>query len=470
MSSASKPSQASFNCKFCQKPIFIPLGLPPTTAPCPHCGEKVTSPDQQMAEKKAAPAPMPTEAQAVRLEPEKDKEASVGSAASSGRSAPPRAAAAGGLRPEEAQVEPEPEKKKSGSQVGVILAAVVILLLAAGVTLWLSEHWKSEKESGGGAGPDVTTIKDVDPKKNREAWLNGGWRAEASKVLEAFTEASNPEERAKYVIPNEGVLEELKMYYPPGKKDTIASAQSFSHVVGAREDLERGIFLMQYRQPAQIDMREYFAPIGSLEAVLGQQETTLLEMAHRIDEDNLSDPIGINAFFKEIDGELKLDASVFIQGRYRTFKLFTSYPQPGKSQVFRTVVSEALTHHYRNNSDIRTYRFEDFAYPGDFVTLPVGVDSKEGKVLSQLNWHGLKKGRVYRTATVELGWTEESPSELEVKRIICWEFLGVGGEEGNTEQKVEADAGTEAEPAAPASEEPASEASAAPATPESSEE
>lgn len=428
MSGESKLSQASFPCKYCQKTIFIPVGLPVTTAPCPHCGKKVTSPDQSKPSATPTPAPMPTKTEAVRLEPEPELAQSP-----QAEEKKPRRAPAPKPAPTPAPESTKPEvlgQKKGRGNAAAIIAAVVILLIAGGVTVWLAQKWKKDQQdnpahqTSAGSGDGQAT--------SRDAWLAGGWKKDASAALTAFTTAKSPEERMKYIIKNEGVEEELEMFYPVGNDDADTPAEFFSHVDGTKEDQTRGIFLMQYRQPAQINIREYFAPIGSLEAVLGQQKTTLLEMAHRIDEDNLSKPVGINAFFKEIDGELKLDASVFIQGKFRTFKLFTSYAQPGKSKMFRVVASESLSHHYRDNPDIRTYRLEDFAYPKDFVSLPVRVDSEAGKILSQLNWHGMNRDRIYKTATVELEWTNERPSKLRVKRVVCWEFLGIGGAAGNT--------------------------------------
>ncbi|MFK7909175.1 MAG: hypothetical protein AB8F34_01090 [Akkermansiaceae bacterium] len=382
---------------------------------------------------------MPTSAQAVRLEPQPEISAD---AIQQSAPAKPLQEPRPETRPETVQKNVEPEgatvqpeyvgKKKGRGNAAAIIAAVVILLLAGGVTIWLAQKWQKDQQAN--ASPDTGKAPPTSDAsgKQREQWLREGWKTDASSVLAAFTNAKSPEERMKHVIPNDGVMDELKLYYSGGKDDVDTPADSFVHIMGTAQDRERGIFLMQYRQPAQINIREYFAPIGSLEAIMGQQETSLLEMAHRIDEDNLSDPIGINAFFKEIDGELKLDASVFIQGKWRTFKLFTSYPQPGKSKMFRVVASESLSHHYRDNPNVRTYRFEDFAYPKDFVSLPVKVDSESGEILSQLNWHGENKDLIYKTATVELEWTDDRPSKLQVKRLVCWEFLGVGGEIGNT--------------------------------------
>ncbi len=322
--------------------------------------------------------------------------------------------------------------KRKKRNLGAILAALVILLIAAGLTFWFAKKWnKNTKNTKTHQGNSSQTTKRT-PEEN---WLENGWKKDAAKVLASFMKAKSPDERMKYVIPNEGVKKEIETYYPKGTDDSDTPLEFFGYTMGSPEDHKRGIFLMQYRQPAQIDIRDYFAPIGSLEKVMGQEKTTLMDMAYRIDEDNLAEPIGINAFFKKTSEGLKLDASVFIQGKFRTFRAFIDFPQPGKSKIFRVVASESLSHEYRNNKDYRTYRLEDFAYPSDFVNLPVLVNSEVGKVLSQLNWRGLNRPRLQRTATVRLAWSNESPSRLQIREVVCWEFLGVGGEKGNTSEK-----------------------------------
>ncbi|MCP5535053.1 MAG: hypothetical protein H7A51_02335 [Akkermansiaceae bacterium] len=414
MSGSSQLSQASFPCQHCQKSIYIPAGLPPTTAPCPHCGKEVTSPDQNLPAVPAATRPVqenPVD-QPVRLE-----------APAKGRDRP-------------AQIEDLVETQLPGAggnqrrrkgNMAAVIAAVLILLVAGGVTFWLAQKWKKDKQTLPSSDSSTATAP-----LSEEQWRTTGWKDEAFKVLSGFMTAKSPIDRMKYVIPNEGVMDELEMFYPEGSDDSDTPKESFGYVMGSELDHKRGIFLMQYRQPAQIDMREYFAPIGSLDRVLGQEPSTLMEMAYRIDEDNLSKPIGINAFFKKTDQGLKLDASVFIQGKFRTFRAFVDYPRPGKTQVFRVVASEALSHELRDDKRYRTYRLEDFAYPKDYVNVPVLVESETGRILSELNWRGMNRDRKLRTATVELGWSNESPSKLQIVKIVCWEFLGVGGEAGNT--------------------------------------
>lgn len=310
--------------------------------------------------------------------------------------------------------------------MGAVLAAAAILLLAGGATVWLAGKWNKDQTSHSGA-PSGTRVPG-----SEDEWLERGWKKEAAEVLGKFMAAKTPEEKWQYVIPNDGVLEQLKLYFPAGQADEDTPVSAFSFSDDNLQDRKRGIFLMRYRRPAQIDIREYFAPIGRLETVTRQEPPSLIDSAHQINEDSLSQPVGITAFFKQTEHGLKLDASVFIQGKFRTFKAFTDYPQPGKSKVFRVVVSEVLTHALRDDSTRRAYQLKDYAYQNDSVNVPVKVDSAQGRILSALNWRGTNKRVLPRTATVEIGWTDTTPSVLEVKKILCWEFLGVGGKLGNT--------------------------------------
>jgi hypothetical protein len=79
----------------------------------------------------------------------------------------------------------------------------------------------------------------------------------------------------------------------------------------------------------------------------------------------------------------------------------------------------------------RTYRVADPANTGDTARINVKVDSEIGRALSLINWRGTKESRpITRTATVELKWTGEPDApELEISRFICWEFLGLGGQD-----------------------------------------
>lgn len=81
----------------------------------------------------------------------------------------------------------------------------------------------------------------------------------------------------------------------------------------------------------------------------------------------------------------------------------------------------------------RYYRLSDPGNAGDYVKVRVREETELGGVLSELNWIGVAGVEIpTRTATVELEWSEGEDPRVELKRVICWEFLGLGGEEGNT--------------------------------------
>ena len=388
MSDSSQQASTSFSCQYCHEDIYIPPGLPPTLAPCPHCGKEVTSPEKTQEQVTGSPSEPSSGEQVVRL---------------------------------------QVDDRSRGSRV-IWVTAVALLLLAGGLTFLLTRQGGNEPSSNGtGVAQGAETLE-----SQEEAWLTSGWKVEASKVLAAFLKARSPAERMKYVIANDGVLEELQMFYPEGNDDSDSPVESFAHRMGNENDQKKGIFMMQYRRPLLVDMRDNFTPIGSLDKILGVEGSNLLDMARQINEGDLSKPIGINAFFKKTDDGLKLDASVFIQGKFRTFRAFVDYPRPGKKQLFRVVISETMVHELRDDRRYRVYRLDDFAYPKDYVNVPVLVDSEVGKILSPLNWRGMNRNVSLRTATVELGWSKEKPSKLHIERFICWQFLGVGGELGNT--------------------------------------
>lgn len=418
MSDSSQPTSTSFTCRHCHEDIYIPPGLPPTVAPCPHCGKEVTSPDFEQADALSSevPADEQTDEQVVRLQV-KDQDAD------------PDVDQQRGTQDIEFAPESTAQNKRFGQGAKMILAGAVLLLLGiGGMAFWLTKQSNSPSSPSGVSG----NAKTMTAEQLEQEWITTGWKAEASEVLAAFMKAKSPTERMKYVIPNEGVLKELEMFYPEGCDDSNTPMELFAHRMGSEADHKRGIFFMQYRQPSQADIRDHFEPIGSLDKVLGVKSATLIDMAYQINEDNLSQPIGVNAFFKKTDDGLKLDSSVFIQSKFRTFRAFVDYPRPGKKRLFRVVIGETVDHDLRDDKRYRTYRLDDFAYPQDHVNVSVLVDSEVGKILSVINWRGMNREMVQRTATIVLGWSKQTPPALQIERVICWQFLGVGGEIGNT--------------------------------------
>ena len=429
MSETIQPSEASFPCKYCQKSIQIPAGLPATTAPCPYCGKEVTSPDFSQPEKSdVAPAaiaknddvetPLPVQGLANK------KPVVLAGDGAVIKKTNDLANTSANL--DESSV-------KNGNEARFVWVVLVVLLsVIIGLAAWLVYQGDGPTGEAGVDGAVEAEAKwTASAEDRRQLWLTHGWKKEASETLFGFLSDISVEERMKYVIQNEGVLEDLQEFYQPGSNDQDTPVEFFVPRSGAKQDHERGIFRMQYRQPGQVELSDYFAPIGTLDKIMQLEDATLIDMAYAIDKSNVSSPISIVAFFKGTEEGLKLDASIFIQGKYRTFRSFVDYPKQGHKKIFRVAIAESIDHELRDNQQFRSYRIEDFAYPDEHVTVSVRVDSEVGKALADINWRGMNRDYESRNATIELGWSMDKPSRLQIERFICWEFIGVGGTTGD---------------------------------------
>lgn len=189
--------------------------------------------------------------------------------------------------------------------------------------------------------------------------------------------------------------------------------------------------MMIYDQPPQFDMREFFRPLASLEVQYGVDEADLLLSTLARAGNFAMEPLRVQAFFKRTPQGLKLDWEIFAQTKYRTLRNFVEQPEVGQTGIFRVLIVEDVPDKGRAVAGTRTYRVADPANTGDSARINVKVDSETGRGLSLLNWRGTKENRpLTRTATVELKWSgPATAAELEISRLVCWEFLGLGGQE-----------------------------------------
>ena len=401
---AEDPSlnQISFDCEHCQKPVLIGVGLPPTTAPCPHCGYTVTSPDQTETQQEVVAT-----ASVVEESPEEVSQAAA----------------------------------KKG-KIPILPAAIVVLLALGGVMAWVIVNANKEGDTAVSPSEDVAAAStEVPAESSPDVPLENpddvivqqpevpavmSVEDQTAQLLSDFITAGSPEEKMQYVIPNDGVLEGLENYFPIGVSDDDLPISSF--VFRGGNDQDRGIYLMSYRRPAEVGVHDYFQAVSHLDAITQKDDSLLDEVSHSSNDDISSQDLSVIAFFKKMEDGLKLDSSVFIQSKFRTLQAFTGYPQPGKSKVFRVALSEMVSHDFHDDDTKRVYRVSDFAYPKEFVSVAVDVDSELGDKLAVLNWRGTQQRVKQRMATVELMWSDDESPVLEMKSLLCWEFLGVGGE------------------------------------------
>jgi hypothetical protein len=213
--------------------------------------------------------------------------------------------------------------------------------------------------------------------------------------------------------------------------DSDTPAAAFSIYELSEEDRKRGLFMMIYDQPPQFEMKEFFRPLASLEVQYGVDEADLLLSTLARVGNFAMEPLRVHAFFKRTEEGLKLDWEIFAQTKYRTLQNFVELPEVGQTGIFRVFIIEDVPEKGRAVPGTRTYRVADPANTGDTARINVKVDSEIGRALSLINWRGTKESRpITRTATVELKWTGEPDApELEISRFICWEFLGLGGQD-----------------------------------------
>ena len=262
-------------------------------------------------------------------------------------------------------------------------------------------------------------------------YIRIGWQKDATRLLTGFLAANRASEKLPFILNAQTLENRVRDFY--GKDvidDSDTPANAFSVYELSEEDRKRGLFMMTYDQPPQFDMREFFRPLASLEVQYGIDEADILLSTVARAGNFAMEPLRVHAFFKKTSDGLKLDWEIFAQTKYRTFRNFTELPEPGRNGVFRVFIVEDVPD-AKGGPGTRTYRMSDPAHTDDATRVVVKEDSDVGRILSQLNWLGTKGGNpLTRTATVELAWVGNGgPAELQLRRFICWEFLGLGGEE-----------------------------------------
>jgi hypothetical protein len=376
-------NQRIFHCPHCDGKITIPRNLPPTTGPCPLCGGIITSPaDDTESVDDTASNPTRTE-RSVIIDPEEQR-----------------------------------------SILPAFLTLGIVAALIGGII------WYAAKESKKVAASNSGVVKKVDPVLNEAHYLREGWKAEATRVLTSFLQATTVKDKLPFVLNGAELATKMEETYGGGLiVDTNTPIGDFLPSDLSESDTGRGLFLMIYDQPAGLEMKEFFRPLASLEVQYGLEEADLLLSTVANVGNFSSEPLKILAFFKRTPEGLKLDWELFIQNKYRTLKNFIDLPELGQKKVFRVIISEDVPDQTTAPIGTRTYRLVDPANTADGPKVNVTVDSEIGRAINPINWRGTEGGQpITQSATVELTWagTAKMPV-LTISRFICWEFIGLGG-------------------------------------------
>ena len=402
---------------------MIPRDLPTTTGPCPHCGGVITSPADgvPVAPTAAFQIPPPPSAPPAQIPA---TPVPVKNEAKPKTGLPPQGESSERNKPKKT-----PPKAGQPERSGLIPAMLVLLALglAGGGVVYFASL-----EMGKSIDPPTLKVAAGNPTANEANYIRIGWQKDAYKLLRGYMAASDSKEKIPYILNGGELASKIEDFYGGGMiMDSDTPAEAFSIYELSEEDRKRGLFMMIYDRPPQFNMKEFFRPLASLEVQYGVDEADLLLSTLARVGNFAMEPLRVHAFFKRTPEGLKLDWEIFAQTKYRTLQNFVELPEVGQAGVFRVFIVEDVPDKGRAVAGTRTYRVADPANTGDTARVNVKVDSETGRALSIINWRGTKENRpITRTATVELKWTgEPAAPELEISRFICWEFLGLGGQQ-----------------------------------------
>lgn len=334
-------------------------------------------------------------------------------------------AAAAAAAAEAALAKDTEETSRPKSRMGLVFSMLFLIALIIGGGWYVSKILQMRGDLSEGPPETAPPAKaQISPQEAK------AWQEEAKQVLKEFLSAETPAGKAAFSLRGSELLPEMIAFYGRGPiDDSDTPLSGFAAANLPPEDLKRGIYRMGFDRPPQFEMKDFFGPLATLEVQMKVEEPDLLLSSLAKAGNFTSDPVKVDVFFKRTSDGLKIDWETFVQTKYRSFRSFTEMPDPGKSGVFRVFVMEDVPENGRATLGHKTYKIVDPAYRSDSVRVEVLVDSELGRALSKVNWLGVKDARpVATTATLELEWTREASPRLAIKRFICWEFMGIGGE------------------------------------------
>jgi hypothetical protein len=415
MDGAILADQREFQCSHCHGRIVIPLKLPSTTGPCPHCGAIIISPAPVLVD----PTPLKSAPLNTTVAASESTVATV-----TGQNAAELQPPLPGKPEHQTQVAPQPPPRRRSSRAFLTAMGIAAVLIAgAGVAVYYILH------DYGRNAPSPSFISAA-PGVAQSQYLRTGWQVEANQVLRQYLAAATEPEKCKSVLGGNAMSSRMEAFYGGCRiDDSDTPAEAFSTFALSMEDEKRGMFLMIYDRPPQFNIREFFRPLASLEVQYGVEDADVLLGSFALASNFSLDPVRVPAFFKKTETGLKLDWETFAQAKYHTFRNFLDLPEGGRSGVFRLLIVEEVPEQGRAVAGTRRYRVADPTNITDSARINVPIDSEIGRFLSGINWRGVKDATPKtRTVTLELSWDGDQTPELHISKFICWEFLGLGGE------------------------------------------
>ncbi|MGL5016765.1 MAG: hypothetical protein ACRDBP_01415, partial [Luteolibacter sp.] len=255
------------------------MDLPPTTGPCPHCGETITSPAAdlpppqpafQLPPAVVAPTPPPVEAPVPAPPPEQIP-------------ATPHPLASAEVPkivlPHHEHISENNIPKKKAAQkenarrsalIPVMLVLLVLSLAGGGIFYFLS------KDREPLLLPPLVKAKTPTTEALEANYIRSGWQKEAYVLLDNYLAAADPQQKLPFILNGGTLAPKVEDFYGGGEiLDSDTPAAAFSVYELSEEDRKRGLFMMFYDQPAQFEIKEFFRPLASLEVQYGLDEADL---------------------------------------------------------------------------------------------------------------------------------------------------------------------------------------------------
>ena len=260
-----------------------------------------------------------------------------------------------------------------------------------------------------------------------------GWIKDAQGVLQNFFNAETDAERAQWTIRGSVNEAEMAAVYDKFQEDSFRTPISvFSPVSLSDVDTKRGIFLMAYNRPEQFTIKSFFRPVPPLRVRYGLEQPSSMLISEAAVSNFVDRPLKIMAFFAKTPDGLKLDWQTYAQTKFRLLDQFVTNPEPGARGVFRVFIQEDVALDGRDRAGFSVFRLSDPANNSDFAKVLVKDESELGRALALLKWRDRVVAKPpVRNATVSLTWSNDPEPTLRMGELICWEFLGLGGERGN---------------------------------------
>jgi hypothetical protein len=275
--------------------------------------------------------------------------------------------------------------------------------------------------------PDKPTTDNTSSAVPNEADLI----ATGLRAFENFLAKSSPEEMATSVIGGNSKIAEIRAYFEDHPDfPHLAETDMIEHCRSNENDLKRGLSAFIYQPLGEAVMEDNM--LLAQDVKVGLRAPDMLEQAALLNANNPPSQAKALVCFKIKDSQALLDWDLFIQTWDRKLHDFREGMLGNGPMVFRVVISmDKPVFENGETLEREVVRIQDPLHSMDVIR--VQVDSFDPiEIRLRPSPAELEKdptaGMKPRNATLELQ-RDPATGQVSIKRVVCMEFLGLGGEE-----------------------------------------